>query len=275
MKDIFVNCMEKVETGGNIRIFAYFTTEGHFFALHGDSGKPLTTVTEVTHLSETSNRGDAQTHRARLEAAIQQRERERFTYVGYRKLLWDGSLGEVHMGNPGSIQSISLEKLPSVIRSRVSEIIAKGKPRIVFTASVKGETPGKLRMVLQEAAIALKDQGVPTKLDDLFNLRIGSDYTGSLAPVFPNDPENTEFVQNISDQEIKGNHYLPVFFWAIVRKMLGKENCTLADRKWDEITDVVAWTFKEFGYDADIENLAIQLGLQLDRSKINVESASF
>jgi len=59
MLNSFVNCMEKVELGGNIRVFAYFTSGGRFFALHGNLNQPLTTVTEVTHLSKSVNRGDA------------------------------------------------------------------------------------------------------------------------------------------------------------------------------------------------------------------------
>jgi len=132
-----------------------------------------------------------------------------------------------------------------------------------------------VRMALHEAAIAIKGHGMPAELDDGFNLRIGPDYTGSIKPLYADDPENTEFIQTISDQEIKENQFLPGFYWAIVQKVLTKENCTLVDQQGELITNVVGWIFKEFGFDAATEKLAIELGLQPDLSKINIECARF
>jgi|TARA_B100000519_G_C14260344_1_gene447428 hypothetical protein len=267
--------MEKVELGGNIRVFAYFTSGGRFFALHGNLNQPLTTVTEVTHLSKSVNRGDAHLRRSRFECAIRQREQEGFHHVGFRKLHADGTLGELHEEEKFTLPQFSPDRLPDCIRVKVSDILSQDIPKTALSVAISGQSAGTVRLALMEAKTALKGQGLSAEIDDDFNIRLCNSFEGGLKPLFPAKADNTDFSMTMSDHDLKRSEFLPVLFWAIAQKMLSKENCILADAEGRVINNTVDWIFSTFGFYPDVETLAVQLGIQPDLSKINIQSAGF
>tara|TARA_R110001583_G_scaffold191644_1_gene357241 strand:+ start:8894 stop:9697 length:804 start_codon:yes stop_codon:yes gene_type:complete len=267
--------MEKVENGGNIRVFAYFTSGDRFFALHGNAGHPLTTVTEVTHLSKSVNRGDAKLRRTRLENAIQEKEREGFSYIGSRKLLWDGSLGERYMGDKHSLPKLSVDKLPECFQSDVSDLLSKDVPKQALTVAISGKSAGTVRLALIEARQALKGQGLSSEFDDGFNIEFSKNLKVALKPLFPASPDNTDFSMSLSDHDLTHSGFIPLMFWAIAQKMLTTESCILADAEGRVINNIVGWFNSTFGFNPDVEKVAVQLGIQPDLSKININSAGF
>lgn len=141
------------------------------------------------------------------------------------------------------------------------------------TVSVTGISASSLRRALNEAAIAIRAQGIQIELDSGFNIKIGPEYIGSIKPLF--SQENSEFIQVIAEKEMldAGVYPIPIFFWAICQKILGKQYCILVDNEGNVITNIVGWVFNEFGFDADSDRMAVKLGLKPDLS--NIDCARF
>ncbi|MFX4226331.1 MAG: hypothetical protein ACFHHU_00145 [Porticoccaceae bacterium] len=264
-----------METGGNIRVFAYFTSGDRFFALHGNSGAPLTTITEVTHLSKSVNRGDAKLRRSRFECAIRQRESEGYIHVGYRKLMEDGSLGEKHLEDKHTLPRLSVDALPETFREGLSDLLSQEMPKPAITVAISGKTAGMVRMALLEAKTALEGQGMNAEIGNDFEVKLAGSFEGQLKSLFAANDENMELSMSISDQELKRSEFLPLLFWAIAQKMLSKDHCSIADAEGRIINNCVEWIFKTFGFNPNVEQLAVQLGLQMDLSQISVQSAGF